>query len=202
MLNKPDQRAHEVRRQSDRWAIKIGIIGIALLVLIGGLLFAGGKTAVDKTNTIEFCTSCHEMKDNNYEEYKTTIHAKNRTGVKAVCSDCHVPHGFIDTAKRKIMAVNDIYHHLLGTEDTKEKFEAHRLELAKKVWKHMKETDSAECRGCHDVKTMDPAQQGPTARKQHQKIGKNGKTCIDCHYGIAHHEPKGGLEPADVVNEK
>ena len=103
---------------------------------------------------------------------------------------------------RKIMAVNDIYHHLLGTENTKEKFETHRLELAKKVWKHMKETDSAECRNCHDVKTMDPEQQGPTARKQHQKIGKDGKTCIDCHYGIAHHEPKGGFEPADVINEK
>lgn len=197
-----NRREHGVRRKADRWAITVGLAGIAGLVLIGGLLFAGGKTAVDKTNTIEFCTSCHEMKDNNYEEYKTTIHAKNRTGVKAVCSDCHVPHGFFDTAKRKLFAVNDIYHHLIGTEDTREKFEEHRLELAKKVWKHMKETDSAECRNCHDVKTMDPEQQGPTARKQHQKIGKDGKTCIDCHYGIAHHEPKGGLEPSDALNDK
>jgi cytochrome c-type protein NapC len=197
-----NRRDGSVRRKTDRWVITIGLSGIVGLILIGGLLFAGGKSAVDKTNTIEFCTSCHEMKDNNYEEYKTTIHAKNRTGVKAVCSDCHVPHGFFETAKRKIMAANDVYHHLMGTEDTKEKFEAHRLELAKKVWRHMKETDSAECRNCHDAKTMDPEQQGPTARKQHQKIGKDGKTCIDCHYGIAHKEPKGGLEPADVMDSK
>jgi len=197
-----NRRDGSVRRKTDRWVITIGITGIVGLILIGGLLFAGGKSAVDKTNTIEFCTSCHEMKDNNYEEYKTTIHAKNRTGVKAVCSDCHVPHGFLETAKRKIMAANDVYHHLIGTEDTKEKFEAHRLELAKRVWRHMKETDSAECRNCHDVKTMDSEQQGPTARKQHQKIGKDGKTCIDCHYGIAHKEPKGGLEPADVMDGK
>ena len=202
MDNDLEKRNQDTRRKSDRWVLELEIIGIVIMILIGGLIFAGGKTAVDKTNTIQFCISCHEMKDNNYEEYKTTIHAKNRTGVKAVCSDCHVPHGFIDTAKRKIMAVNDIYHHLIGTENTKEKFETHRLELAKKVWKHMKDNDSAECRNCHDVKTMDPEQQGPTARKQHQKIGKDGKTCIDCHYGIAHHEPKGGFEPADVVNEK
>jgi len=202
MVFSSNRRASKLRRNVDRWALKLGLFGAVGLILIGGLLFAGGKTAVDKTNTIEFCTSCHEMKDNNYEEYKTTIHAKNRTGVKAVCSDCHVPHGFLDTAKRKIMAANDVYHHLLGTEDTKEKFEAHRLELAKKVWRHMKETDSAECRNCHDVKTMDPEQQGPTARKQHLKIGKDGKTCIDCHYGIAHKEPAGGLEPADVMDGK
>ncbi|CAN4269622.1 TorC Nitrate/TMAO reductases, membrane-bound tetraheme cytochrome c subunit [Methylophilaceae bacterium] len=192
-----EQSKSDLGKRSKSWFIGIGI---GLILLAGGLVFAAGKAAIDKTNTLEFCISCHEMKDNNFEEYKTTIHAKNRTGVKAICSDCHVPHGFVDTAKRKVMAVNDIYHHLIGTEDTKEKFEAHRLVLAKKVWKHMKETDSAECRNCHDVKTMDPEQQGPTARKQHQKIGVNGKTCIDCHYGIAHHEPKGGLEPSDALN--
>jgi cytochrome c-type protein NapC len=197
-----NRRHGSARRKIDRWRLSLGIAGVAGLILMGGVLFAGGKVAVDKTNELEFCTSCHEMKVNNYEEYKTTIHAKNRTGVKAVCSDCHVPHGFFATAKRKLMAANDVYHHLIGTEDTKEKFEEHRLELAKKVWRHMKETDSAECRNCHDVKTMDPAQQGPTARKQHQKIGKDGKTCIDCHYGIAHHEPKGGVEPADVMEGK
>lgn len=197
-----NRRDGSVRRKVDRWVVTVGVLGAAGLVLLGGLLFMGGKATVDATNQIEFCTSCHEMKDNNYEEYKTTIHAKNRTGVKAVCSDCHVPHGFFATAKRKILAANDIYQHLLGTEDTKEKFEAHRLELAKKVWRHMKETDSAECRNCHDVKTMDPELQGTTARKQHQKIGKDGKTCIDCHYGIAHHEPKGDVEPADVMSEK
>ena len=197
-----NRRHGNVRRKADRWAFTVGIGGVIGLVLVGGLLFAGGKEVVDKTNELKFCTSCHEMKDNNYEEYKTTIHARSRTGVQAVCSDCHVPHGFWAVAKRKLFAVNDIYHHLIGTEDTKEKFEAHRLELAKKVWRHLKETDSAECRNCHNQQAMDPEQQGPTARQQHQKIGKDGKTCIDCHYGIAHHEPKGDVEPADVISEK
>jgi cytochrome c-type protein NapC len=176
-------------------------LGALLLLLIGGLVFAGGKAAIDHTNTVEFCISCHEMKDNNFEEYKDTIHARNRTGVKAICSDCHVPHDFIGTTIRKIKAANDVFHHVAGTVDTKEKFEARRLELAKRVWQRMKDTDSQECRHCHDTKAMDPEKQGKTAQKQHQKLATGERTCIDCHYGIAHKEPEGGFEPRDVVEK-
>lgn len=183
------------------WA-KLLEVEALVLMLIGGLIFAGGKVSLDHTNTVEFCTSCHEMKDNNYEEYKHTIHASNRTGVKAICSDCHVPHEFVDTMIRKVKAANDVYQHFAGTIDTKEKFEQHRLELAKRVWLRMKESDSRECRHCHDTAAMDPEKQGKTAQKQHKKIGVDGKTCIDCHYGIAHKEPEGGVEPNDVVVQK
>jgi len=168
-----------------------------VLVFVGVLLAAAGKAGVDHTNTIEFCISCHEMKDNNFAEYSHTIHAKNRTGVKAICSDCHVPHEFIDTVIRKVKASNDILQHLLGTIDTPQKFEAHRLEMAQAVWKRMKATDSHECRNCHDVKAMDPELQGKTAQTQHRKLLNGSKTCIDCHYGIAHKEPQGG-DPSDL----
>lgn len=173
-----------------------------VLIVLGVLLTVGGKAAIDHTNTIEFCISCHEMKDNNYAEYSHTIHAKNRTGVKAVCSDCHVPHEFVDTMMRKIGASNDVLQHVLGTIDTKEKFEAHRLDMAKKVWLRMKQTDSHECRTCHDVKAMDPEMQGKTAQTQHKKLLNGSRTCIDCHYGIAHKEPAGGLEPQDVIDQR
>lgn len=173
--------------------------GALALLLVGGIGFAGGKYAIDQTNTVEFCISCHEMRDNNFEEYKDTIHAKNRTGVKAICSDCHVPHDFVGTTIRKIKAANDVFHHVVGTVDTPEKFEAHRLELAKRVWLRMKETDSQECRHCHDTRAMDPEKQGKTAQKQHQKLLSGERTCIDCHYGIAHKEPEGGLEPRDAI---
>lgn len=167
--------------------------------LLGALCFGLGKLAIDYTNTQSFCISCHEMKDNNFVEYQDSIHARNRTGVKAICSDCHVPHALGPTLMRKLGAVNDIYHHFAGTIDTREKFEVHRLELAERVWRYMKESDSRECRYCHDVKAMDPEKQGKTAQKQHQKVLRGEKTCIDCHYGIAHHEPAGDHVPADVV---
>lgn len=170
-----------------------------LLMLVGGLAFAGGMSALDHTNTLEFCTSCHEMRDNNFAEYSHTIHARNRTGVKAICSDCHVPHEFVDAVVRKVKASNDVLAHLLGRIDTKEKFEAHRLELAERVWVRMKESDSRECRSCHDVGAMDPQLQGKTAQTQHRKLADGSRTCIDCHYGIAHKEPEGGLEPRDAL---
>jgi cytochrome c-type protein NapC len=188
-------------RAQKPWA-KILETEALVLMLIGGLLFAGGKISLDQTNTIEFCTSCHEMQDNNFEEYKHTIHAMNRTGVKATCSDCHVPHEFVDTIIRKIKASNDVFQHFMGTIDTKEKFEEHRLELAKRVWVRMKESDSRECRNCHDAKAMDPEKQGKTAQKQHKRLATGERTCIDCHYGIAHKEPQGGLEPADALEKK
>jgi len=63
----------------------------------------------------------------------------------------------------------------------------------------MKTTDSRECRHCHDTQAMASELQGKTAQKQHLRMAAQGKTCIDCHFGIAHHEPAGGLEPADAV---
>ncbi|HJV92483.1 MAG TPA: NapC/NirT family cytochrome c [Azonexus sp.] len=187
-------------RKQKPWA-KILEVEALVLMLIGGLLVVGGKISLDQTNTIEFCTSCHEMRDNNYEEYKGTIHARNRTGVKATCSDCHVPHEFVDTMIRKVKAANDVFQHLAGTIETREKFEDRRLELAKRVWLRMKETDSRECRHCHDTTAMDPEKQGKTAQKQHQKLAGGQRTCIDCHFGIAHHEPAGGLEPRDALDK-
>ena len=176
-------------------------LGLALLLLpAGGIAFALGQKAMGQTNSLEFCISCHEMKDNNYAEYKETIHARNRSGVKAVCADCHVPHDGMDLMLRKLEASNDVLQHVLGTIDTPQKFEAHRLEMAKKVWRTMKQTDSRECRSCHDVNAMDAQLQGKTAQKQHLKLADGQHTCIDCHFGIAHHEPSGGVEPRDVVS--
>lgn len=182
-----------------RRILGLALVPAMLLVALGVTLAGVGKAALDHTNTTEFCISCHEMKANNFEEYSHTIHARNRTGVKTGCSDCHVPHEFPDVLWRKIGAGTDVLHHLLGTLDTKEKFEARRLELAKRVWLRMKTTDSAECRHCHDAGAMNSELQGQTAQKQHKRMAGEGKTCIDCHFGIAHHEPGQGAEPADVV---
>lgn len=167
-------------------------VGILLLVgFISGIIFWGGfHTVVEATNTEEFCISCHEMKDNVYKEYTETIHYSNRTGVRAICSDCHVPKPWGHKIARKIKATNELYHKIMGTVDTPEKFKANRLIMAQRVWKVMKETDSRECRNCHDFKFMDLKEQDKTARKKHQRSIDEGKTCIDCHKGIAHELPE------------
>jgi cytochrome c-type protein NapC len=55
----------------------------------------------------------------------------------------------------------------------------------------MKKTDSLECRNCHDDKKMNTELQSEKARSRHDKGRKEGLTCIDCHFGIAHREPEG-----------
>jgi len=154
---------------------------------IAGILFWGGfHTAMEATNTLEFCISCHEMEDNVYAEYKETVHYQNRSGVRATCSDCHVPDPWAHKVVRKIQASNELLHKALGSIDTPEKFENKRLTLAKNVWKAMKDTDSRECRNCHSWDAMTDKKQKRRAWKRHQKAQAENMTCIDCHKGIAH----------------
>ncbi|WP_430755097.1 ethylbenzene dehydrogenase-related protein [Magnetovirga frankeli] len=157
-----------------------------IFMIIGVILWGGFNWGMEATNTEPFCISCHEMKDNVYNEYVGTIHDANRSGVKATCPDCHVPRPWLHKMKRKIQASNEVLHKILGTVDTPEKFDAHRLTMARRVWKAMKDSDSRECRNCHDWDTMDPSKQQPRARNQHKFAMENGNTCIDCHKGIAH----------------
>ncbi|MBL6931681.1 MAG: NapC/NirT family cytochrome c [Rhodospirillales bacterium] len=160
---------------------------IFLIGGIAGIVFWGGfNTVMEETNTLQFCVSCHEMEENVYEEYKETIHYKNRTGVRATCSDCHVPDPWVHKMVRKIQASNELLHKALGTIDTPEKFEDNRLTLAKNVWKAMKETDSRECRNCHSWDAMTDTKQQQRAWKRHSTARENNETCIDCHKGIAH----------------
>jgi cytochrome c-type protein NapC len=168
----------------------VAIAGLGL-ALVAGLLVVGGAAGLAWTNTEKFCIGCHEMRDNVYAEYKGTIHDVNRTGVRAVCSDCHVPREPGALILRKMRASFELWGHFTGVVDTKEKFEAHRTALAHNVWRRMKETDSLECRNCHKRESMDAEKQSDRAKSRHAKGLAEGKTCIDCHSGIAHREPSG-----------
>ena len=165
-----------------------GVPAAGLIVaFIAGVIFWGGfNTAMEATNTKEFCVSCHEMRDFVYEEYQGTIHDVNRSGVGAMCSDCHVPKDWTHKIIRKIKASKELYGKAVGSISTKEKFEAKRLHLAMNEWERMKGNDSRECRNCHDFESMMPEFQKPRARQQHLNAMESGQTCIDCHKGIAH----------------
>jgi len=177
---------------------KYSLFVLLAVGFVTGIIFWGGfNTAMEATNTLEFCISCHEMRDNVYQEYKQTIHYSNRTGVRAVCSDCHVPKTWVHKMKRKIQASQEVWGKLTGTIDTKEKFEAKRLELATHEWARMKSSDSRECRNCHSFDGMNTDKQKPRAKKMHELAQKDNKTCIDCHKGIAHNKPQNMPEDDD-----
>ncbi len=165
---------------------------------IAGIVFWGGfNTFMEFSNTQTFCISCHEMRDFVYAEYKGSVHDKNKTGVRAICSDCHVPKPWGEKLVRKIKATNELFHKIKGSVSTREKFEAARLELASNVWRTMKNNDSRECRNCHSFTSMNLEKQKRRARKFHGEAPKNNETCIDCHQGISHNLPDGWEDAYD-----
>jgi cytochrome c-type protein NapC len=176
--------------------LSLGVL--ALGGFICGVLFWGAfNTALEITNTEKFCTSCHEMRTNVFEELQRTPHFSNRSGVRASCPDCHVPHNWTDKIARKMQASKEVWGKIFGTIDTRQKFQNHRLELAKHEWARLKANDSLECRNCHSAVAMDFTKQTRRASEIHGKFLVSGeKTCIDCHKGIAHELPDmTGIEP-------
>lgn len=168
-------------------------ITCAILLVVGGIggvvLWGGFNTVMEYTNTLEFCVSCHEMDQLVYQEYKKTVHYSNRSGVRVICSDCHVPREWTAKLVRKIQATNELFHKIAGTINTPEKFEDRRREMAERVWASMKASDSHECRNCHTYAAMSFHKQTARAREKMEEAMQKGKTCIECHKGIAHQLP-------------
>jgi len=191
----------KVRKWSGRNKAPVVLLtGVAASMVLVTL----AATTIIYTSTEQFCSNaCHEMTTNVVMEFKDTIHDKNRTGVRATCADCHLPHGQIPLYIRKMGAVNDLWGHFVTHSiDTREKFEAKRQLLAERVWIYMKENDSRECRGCHNTAKMDPERQSEKAQAQHAKGKREKLTCIECHFAIAHNEPQGGVGPQELEVDK
>jgi cytochrome c-type protein NapC len=169
-------------------------LSLAFLTLggfVSGVLFWGGfNTALEATNRTEFCVSCHEMESNVYQELQGTIHFTNRSGVRAGCPDCHVPHEWTNKIARKMQASKEVWGHLFGSIDTREKFLDLRRHMAEREWARMAANNSLECRNCHSTEAMDLSRQNPRAAAAHERFLFSGeRTCIDCHKGIAHRLP-------------
>ena len=169
---------------------------------IAGIIFWGGfNTALEATNTEAFCISCHEMESNVYVEIKDTIHYSNRSGVRATCPDCHVPHEWTDKIARKMQASKEVWGKIFGTINTRRKFLDERRRLAEHEWARLKANDSLECRNCHSGVAMDLSKQTQRAAEIHSRYLLSGQaTCIDCHKGIAHELPNmEGVDPGWIA---
>ena len=185
------QYFRKIWRDIGRPSVHYSIGALTLTGFLSGVIFWGGfNTALEATNTETFCISCHEMEDNVYQELQETIHFTNRSGVRATCPDCHVPHEWTDKIARKMQASKEVWGKIFQTISTPEKFEAKRRELAEHEWARLKANDSLECRNCHNFDYMDFTSQSLRAAQQHStSLASGEKTCIDCHKGIAHHLP-------------
>jgi cytochrome c-type protein NapC len=170
--------------------VALGVV--AVFFFVSGIVYMRAfDWSMAVTNTEQFCIGCHEMKDNVYPAYTESIHYSNRSGVRAVCSDCHVPHKWSDKVVRKVQASKELWGMITGKINTPEKFAAHRLQLAQREWVRFRKNNSLECRNCHDESYFSFERQGAPGTYMHKTMLKDGEfTCIDCHKGIAHELPE------------
>jgi nitrate/TMAO reductase-like tetraheme cytochrome c subunit len=178
------------RVQKLRLYVMLGLV--VLGVGLGAGALAVVEQAAQRSESIEFCTSCHIMDATVFEEYKETSHYSNASGMRATCADCHVPDrhsagevtAYLST---KIGAVRFLYGWATGRASEPEHLLERREEMAERVWAEMRASDSRACRRCHDDTAWDLAVQTTRAREQHLSAEQEGQTCIDCHDdGIAH----------------
>ena len=172
---------------SARWSV-LALVVVGLVIGAGGVIATHVMVAVTGTN--KFCgTACHSMQWVN-AEYEASGHHANKSGVSAGCHDCHIPHHYPYLLWYKAKAGTiDAIGELRGVISTEEKFKKARLDLAKSVWAEFKSNDSANCRTCHNFTPEVIAKQSETAQKRHGGRIAAGKTCIDCHTGVAHEDP-------------
>lgn len=167
---------------------------LKLLSLLSGFFLCavfifGSNFAIDQTSTNEFCFSCHEMRDNLQATYENSSHYKNASGVKALCRDCHIPEAIVAKLQRKFFAINDVYHGIVGTIDTPEKYAAKHLELAERVWADMAANNSQTCRKCHSYEAMNFEIQSRRGAEKMQHAQKKNQPCTECHKGMVHKLP-------------
>jgi Nitrate/TMAO reductases, membrane-bound tetraheme cytochrome c subunit len=80
-------------------------VGIATTVVVALAAYALVlHPLLERTNTTEFCVSCHSMEATVYREYRTSVHYSNASGVRAGCPDCHVPKPLVPKLIAKVRA--------------------------------------------------------------------------------------------------
>ena len=175
-------------QQHNKWWL-LGIpLGGFLMLGLGAIGLGVTNFVVHETSSTEFCFSCHSHETNIRAEYEASSHFANRTGVRAACSDCHLPKdNWFELMATKVIVSADIIPELTGKLDTPEKWEEHRREMAEKVWADFRENDSRYCRSCHIDTAM--KNNSPMAERMHAMARDKGKTCIDCHKGLVHKLP-------------
>ena len=167
---------------------------VLALVVVGLVIGAIGVIAtqvvVAATGTNAFCGgACHSMQWV-AREYQESGHYNNRTGVRAECHDCHIPHRYPELLWYKAEAgIKDVIGEMRGVISTEEKFKKERARMAEHVWAEYKANNSANCRTCHTFTPSIVAKQKDFVRPMHEQFLAGQMTCIDCHKGIAHTAP-------------
>jgi cytochrome c-type protein NapC len=122
-------------------------------------------------------------------EYRNTIHYQNRTGVRATCPDCHVPKEWTHKMIRKIQAATKCCTKCWAPSTRLRSSTPSAPNWPARVGPHEEDRQPGVPQ-LPQLQYMDYAEQNKRSSATHQAAFTAGKTCIDCHKGIAHRLPE------------
>ena len=107
-----------------------GTLSLAFLTLGGflmGVVFWGGfNTALEATNTDSLLRELpRDAQPTSTRNCRARSTSRNRSGVRAGCPDCHVPHEWTSKIARKMQASKEVWGHIFGSIATRDTFLDH-----------------------------------------------------------------------------
>jgi cytochrome c nitrite reductase small subunit len=132
------------------------VILLLLGAAAGGFVMLGPPKLLAKSETPDFCSSCHVME----AEYEAWFHEGGHRRIN--CIDCHLPNGNVAThyAWKSIDGMKDVVVFYSG-----------RVPEVIKISQHGQEVVQANCIRCHETRV--------------EKID-NTRQCWNCHRRLAH----------------
>ncbi|WP_162530497.1 NapC/NirT family cytochrome c [Rhodovastum atsumiense] len=175
-------------RRSEAAAWPPALLTVAFGLFLGLAAWRGADVAVTRLEQEAFCLSCHEPNVASGEQARLA-HLSNRPGLRVQCPDCHVGSTWTDRLRFVAAHAHDIGGFLAHLDDTAERQDAHRLDVASRVWTQLEADGSAPCRRCHDPAAMDRRRFSAEATREMRNPAEPGRSCITCHKGVLHPVP-------------
>ncbi|PSM51552.1 NapC/NirT cytochrome c family protein [Campylobacter blaseri] len=155
---------------------------IMIGIVVGLISSMGVADVLHMTGHGYTCTMCHTMDPMNASYHEDVHGGKNKLGVKALCSDCHLDHtnSFTYVLTKMKVSINDGYKTVF-TDTNKIDWRRKREERSHFVY------DSG-CLKCHS--NLEDVMQSGKAFLPHRDYfvlgNKNNKSCVDCHQNVGH----------------
>ncbi|WP_169777174.1 cytochrome c3 family protein [Campylobacter mucosalis] len=163
---------------------KIAILIFIIGGIIGFFMVLPVRYALEETSGEKFCVVCHEM-DPMVISYTKDVHSGiGKTGVRAKCVDCHLPHDNLAkyVYQKAKNGVIEGYIHFFG--------EPENIDWVKNRKNNTHYVFDNGCTSCH-ANVLDNKELSEQAQKMHAHYAKLLGTdkeikCVSCHNSVGH----------------
>ncbi len=182
---------------SNKKSLKFILFLLCCGIFVGMILSLGTAQIVEETSDDKFCTKCHTMNPMANSNAQDVHGGKNKTGFKANCTDCHLPHDnvFNYLYQKAKISIHDIRVQAFGDLESID-WEAKRKHAKNFVF------DSA-CLSCHvDLKEATMSSQKAFVAHRDYFSKTIDKKCVQCHENVGHYNLGSHIKKAKKLQKK